>query len=46
MLPRVSLVCGAHILDMSGVRRAEDIVTAAEQVLFEQGGEAVAVLAR
>jgi hypothetical protein len=46
MLPRVSLVCGAHIIDMSDARRAEDIVDAAERALAEQGGEAVAVLAR
>jgi N-methylhydantoinase A/oxoprolinase/acetone carboxylase beta subunit len=44
LLPRVALVCGARIVDLSGSRRAEEIISTAEQVLAGQGGQAVAVL--
>jgi N-methylhydantoinase A/oxoprolinase/acetone carboxylase beta subunit len=46
MLPRVLLVCGSRILDLSDARRAEEIVAAAERVLAEHDSEAVAVLVR
>ena len=46
MLPRVSLVCGARILDMSDARRAEEILAAAERALADHGGTAVAVVTR
>jgi N-methylhydantoinase A len=47
MLPRVVVVCGPHILDLSEARRAADIVAATEDVLAEHDGAvAVAVVAR
>ena len=46
MLPRVVVVCGSRILDLSDARRAEDVVAAAEKVLAERQGPAVALLAR
>jgi len=46
MLPRVALVCGARILDMSDARHGEEIVSAAERALADHDGTAVAVLAR
>ena len=46
MLPRVVVVCGSRILDLSDARRAEDVVAAAERVLAERHGTAVALLAR
>jgi hypothetical protein len=46
MVPRVSLVCGARILDMSDARRGEEILAAAERALADHDGPAVAVLAR
>jgi N-methylhydantoinase A len=45
MLPRVVLVSGSRILDLSDARRPEDVLTAAEQAL-DARGTAVAVLAR
>jgi N-methylhydantoinase A len=45
MLPRVVLVSGSRILDLSDARRPEDVVTAAERAL-DAPGTAVAVLAR
>ena len=35
LLPRVALVCGSRILDLSDARRAEDIVAAAARALDE-----------
>jgi hypothetical protein len=46
LMPRVSLVCGSRILDLSDARRVEEVVTAAEQALREHPGPAVAVVAR
>lgn len=46
MLPRVGLVCGPRILDLSDSRSVDEIVAAAEHALSEHGGTAVAVLAR
>ena len=45
MLPRVLLVSGSRILDLSDARRAEDVLAAAERAL-DGHGPAVAVLAR
>ena len=45
MLPRVLLVSGSRILDLSDARRAEDVLAAAERALDDRG-PAVAVLAR
>jgi N-methylhydantoinase A len=45
MLPRVVLVSGSRILDLSDARRPEDVLTAAERAL-DAPGTAVAVLAR
>jgi hypothetical protein len=44
LLPRVAIVCGARIVDMSDSRRAEDILVTAERALAGQSGEAVAVI--
>jgi N-methylhydantoinase A/oxoprolinase/acetone carboxylase beta subunit len=46
MLPRVLLVCGSRILDLSDARRAEEILAAAERVLAEHDSSAVAVVIR
>ncbi len=46
MLPRVLLVCGSRILDLSDARRAEEIVAAAERVIAEHDPSAVAVISR
>jgi N-methylhydantoinase A/oxoprolinase/acetone carboxylase beta subunit len=46
MLPRVALICGPRILDMSDARRGEEIAGAAERALAEHDGQAVAVLWR
>jgi N-methylhydantoinase A len=46
MLPRVALICGPRILDMSDARRGDEIATAAERALAEHDGDAVAVLWR
>ena len=45
MLPRVVLVSGSRILDLSDARRPEDVLTAAERAL-DSPGTSVAVLAR
>jgi N-methylhydantoinase A len=46
MLPRVALICGPRILDMSDARRSDEIAAAAERALAEHDGDAVAVLWR
>jgi N-methylhydantoinase A len=46
ILPRVALVCGPRILDLSDARRPEEILAAAERLLAEHDETAVAVLAR
>jgi N-methylhydantoinase A len=46
LLPRVSLVCGSRILDLSDARRPEDVAAAAARSLEGQSGTAVAVVAR
>jgi hypothetical protein len=44
LLPRVALVCGPRIVDLSDARRAEDLLSTARIVLEEHDGEAVAVV--
>jgi hypothetical protein len=46
MLPRVALVCGPRIIDLSDARRPREVLTTAERALGEHEGVAVAVLAR
>jgi N-methylhydantoinase A len=45
MLPRVSLICGPHIIDLSDARRGKEILAAAQRAIEEHEGTAVAVLA-
>jgi hypothetical protein len=44
LLPRVALVCGPRIVDMSDSRRPDEIMATAASVLGEHGGQAVAVV--
>jgi N-methylhydantoinase A/oxoprolinase/acetone carboxylase beta subunit len=44
LLPRVAIVCGPHIVDLSEARRADDIVAGARSVLDGHEGTAVAVI--
>jgi N-methylhydantoinase A/oxoprolinase/acetone carboxylase beta subunit len=44
LLPRVSLVCGSQILDLSDARRPEDVAVAAARTLEGHTGIAVAVV--
>ena len=46
LLPRVLLVCGSRILDLSDARRAEEILAAAERVIAEHDSSAVAIISR
>jgi hypothetical protein len=46
LLPRVSLVCGSQILDLSDARDPEDVAIAAARTLNGHTGTAVAVVAR
>jgi N-methylhydantoinase A/oxoprolinase/acetone carboxylase beta subunit len=46
LLPRVSLVYGSRILDLSDARRPEDVAAAAARSLEGESGTAVAVVAR
>jgi N-methylhydantoinase A len=46
LLPRVSLVYGSRILDLSDARRPEDVAAAAARSLEGEAGPAVAVVAR
>jgi N-methylhydantoinase A/oxoprolinase/acetone carboxylase beta subunit len=46
LLPRVSVVAGAHVVDLSDSRRAEDILTGAAAALEGNAGPAVAVVWR
>jgi hypothetical protein len=46
LIPRVSLVCGPRLLDLSDARRAEDVMTAATDAVSEHAGTVVAVIAR
>jgi N-methylhydantoinase A len=44
LVPRVALVAGSRIVDMSDSRRADEILSTAEKALAGQSGEAVAVV--
>jgi hypothetical protein len=44
LLPRVALVCGARIVDLSDAKRPEDLLTTARTVLEQHDGEAVALV--
>jgi hypothetical protein len=46
LLPRVCVVSGAHVVDLSDSRRPEDIITGAAAVLNGNVGPAVAVVWR
>jgi len=46
LMPRVSLVCGSRILDLSDARRPEDVAAAAARSLEGHSGTAVAVVTR
>jgi len=46
MLPRVVVVCGSRILDLSEARRAEEIVEAARHAVGTYESPAIALLAR
>jgi N-methylhydantoinase A/oxoprolinase/acetone carboxylase beta subunit len=46
MLPRVWLVCGARLVDLSDARRPSELLAAAGRALGEHDGPAVAVLVR
>jgi N-methylhydantoinase A/oxoprolinase/acetone carboxylase beta subunit len=46
LLPRVSLVCGSQILDLSDARDPEDVAIAAARTLAGHTGTAVAVVSR
>jgi N-methylhydantoinase A/oxoprolinase/acetone carboxylase beta subunit len=45
MLPRVSLICGPHITDLSDARRGSEILAAARRAISEHDGSAVVLLA-
>jgi len=44
MLPRVMLICGPRIVDLSDARQPEEILSAAERALNDHDGPAVAML--
>ena len=46
LLPRVTLLAGATLLDLSDVRRAEEIHDAAARAIAERRGAAIAVIAK
>jgi N-methylhydantoinase A len=46
LVPRVTVLCGATLLDLSDARNPEEIASAAERALRRHDGEAVAVVAR
>jgi N-methylhydantoinase A/oxoprolinase/acetone carboxylase beta subunit len=46
LMPRIQLVCGSRILDLSDARRADEVATAAIRALADHPGPAVAVVAR
>lgn len=46
LLPRVSLVCGSRILDLSDARHPDDVARAAARTLEGETGTAVAVVSR
>jgi hypothetical protein len=44
LLPRVALVCGPHVVDLSDARHREDMLASAAEVLDGHEGPAVAVV--
>ena len=46
LLPRVSLVCGSQIIDLSDARHPDEVARAAARTLAGQTGTAVAVVSR
>ena len=46
LLPRVSILGGSRMLDLSGAHTLEEIAAAAERLLAEEPEPAVAVIAR
>jgi hypothetical protein len=46
MLPRVSIVSGARLLDLSSANHADEIVSSAERLLAQYDDVAVAVVTR
>jgi hypothetical protein len=46
LMPRVSLVAGSRVIDLSDARRPEDVARAARTALAGHSGPAVAVVAR
>ena len=46
VLPRVSVLCGTRMLDLSDARTVEDILAAAQHAVADHSGTAVAVIAR
>jgi hypothetical protein len=46
MIPRVILICGPSILDLSDARRPEDVLAAAASALADRPGPAVAAVLR
>ena len=46
LLPRVSILAGSRMLDLSGAHTLEEIAAAAERLLAEEPAPAVAVIAR
>jgi hypothetical protein len=46
LLPRVALVYGTHIIDMSEARRIEDMISTAETALADHDGPAVGIVWR
>jgi N-methylhydantoinase A/oxoprolinase/acetone carboxylase beta subunit len=46
LLPRVIVVCGPRILDLSDARRADEILHATDRALSEHGGPAIAAITR
>ena len=46
LLPRVALVCGSRIVDMSDARHIDEVIAQSEAVIADAGGRAVAVIWR
>jgi N-methylhydantoinase A/oxoprolinase/acetone carboxylase beta subunit len=44
LLPRVALVCGPRIVDLSDARRSDDLLSTARTVLEQHDGDAVALV--
>jgi N-methylhydantoinase A len=46
LVPRVTVICGSQLSDLSDARSPSEVADAAERLLREHGGQAVAVVAR